>query len=409
MRKGRFWYVGVVLALLLALDELAALASSPHSSPTLPGLTAKHPSSPDSADAIRSGLAQLFKSPPKETVAGQRISGWESRLPDDALDLSVFDLPVLINERVKAEFQFLLNFKKFPEWLNRANRYVPMMREIFEKEGVPGDLVYLSLIESGYHPRAYSRRNAAGLWQFIPTTGRERGLKRTTWVDERFDPEKATLAAARHFKQLYRMFGDWQLVMAAHNGGPGLVQKVMKRKGTQDYWQMKLPKETMKFVPLIMAAAIIAKDPSRYGFSPSAEPPLAYETVSVNRSVGLETIAKGMNVPLDTLKMLNPELRKWRLPPGGYDLKIPVGTRPNLLAWLSGTASSTAAPPPASESADQTVVYIVKRGDTLWSIARRFHVTVDAIREENGLSRRGTLHPGDRLKINGSDSRQSGE
>ena len=207
-----------------------------------------------------------------------------------------------------------------------------MFREVFRREGVPLDLVYVAHIESLFRPRALSRARAKGLWQFIPGTGRLYGLRQDWWIDERSDILKSTVAAARFLKHLYGEFGDWYLALAGYNCGPRRIERILRRYGPIDYWEMVrrrlLPRETRNYVPSYLASTIIFKNPTRYGFQVEPDPELKFELVPLKEQVDLETMAELIEVPARLLDDLNPELRRrvtpFELP--GYRMKVPLGT-----------------------------------------------------------------------------------
>ena len=184
-----------------------------------------------------------------------------------------FDIPIVINAKVEEFVQFFQTTLKnrFSGWLGRSAKYIPSMKTLLKENGLPEDLVYLALIESGFNPYAYSRSKAMGPWQFIYLTGKRYGLKVTGWVDERRDPEKSTIAAAKYLKDLYDMFECWYLAAAGYNAGENKIVKAMKRYQTEDFWELAkytyLKKETRDYVPQMIAAALIAKDPEQYGFT----------------------------------------------------------------------------------------------------------------------------------------------
>ena len=203
--------------------------------------------------------------------------------------------------------------------LQRGSKYLPMVQSVFRAEGVPLDLAYVPLIESAFKPTALSRASARGMWQFMRGTAGDFGLKQDWYIDERADPEKATRAAARYFKQLYGMFSDWHLAMASYNGGPGRVQRAMKSAGVGDFWELTennryLPRETREYVPMILAAMIIAKNPTQYGFDAPSVETLAYDKVEVNTAVDLRRVAEWTGASIDEIQALNPELRRWTTP-----------------------------------------------------------------------------------------------
>lgn len=269
----------------------------------------------------------------------------------------------------------------FDRWLARAPRYEPMMREALQDVGLPQDLVYLSMIESGYNAQAYSRAAAAGMWQFMTRTGLDMGLRIDWWVDERRDPEASLDAAITYLSQLREQFGDWRLAWAAYNGGPGRVQRAIGRAGTDDFWTLAdgpfLHPETDNYVPKIMAAAIIGKHPERYGFKrPKGVDVLEYDVSKVEGSVELELLAKCAGITIEELRELNPALRRFATPPEGYALRVPKGSRDAFVAALAAVPES-----------ERLVVirHRVRRGDTLALIAQRYGSTVNAIRRANGL------------------------
>jgi membrane-bound lytic murein transglycosylase D len=254
-----------------------------------------------------------------------------------------------------------------------------MMKEIIRQYDLPEDLVYLSLVESGYNPQAYSWARAMGLWQFIASTGRLYGLQRDWWIDERKDPIKSTHAACKFLKDLYEKFGSWELAMAAYNGGPGRVSRTIDKQGTIDFWKMRLRRQTMDYVPLIMAANIIAKNPEKYGFEVDEfEPEVVWDEVTIDRCLDLKDVARLLNSSLEEIKELNPELLRNYTPPNvkKYVLKIPKGQTQQF--W----ASYESMPSPKETS---WVKHTIGRGETISTIASRYGVSQYAILEANNL------------------------
>jgi len=284
------------------------------------------------------------------------------------------------------------------ESLTRGTKYLPMIQNVFRAEGLPLDLAYIPIIESGFKTNALSKAKAKGPWQFMTATARENGLKHDWFVDERSDPEKATIAAARYLKTLSKMFdGDWNLVLAAYNGGPGRVQRAMKRSGKQDFWEITgssrfLPKETREYVPLILAAMIVAKNPVQYGFDIVAHDPIAYDKVRVPHAIDLRRVAEWTGTSIDEIQALNPELRRWTTPVKypDFELKVPSGTGDTFKAKLAD-ASST----------DLTALkwHTVKKGETLSTVARRLQVSRTDLAEANSLSVKSRVRPGQELVI----------
>ncbi|HSC71354.1 MAG TPA: LysM peptidoglycan-binding domain-containing protein, partial [Candidatus Methylomirabilis sp.] len=310
-------------------------------------------------------------------------------------DAEKHDIPIVFNDKVKT----LINHFQTRKWgvitraFERASRHLPMMRRIFREKGLPEDLLNLAFIESAVNPRATSRAKAAGIWQFMPATGRRYGMRSSFWLDERRDPEKSTRAAAEYLKQLYEMFEDWPLALAAYNAGEGKIQAAIKRQRTRDYWRLRLPRETRYFVPAFMAMTIIAREPERYGFSPPPEASPEVDVVSLDQPTDLKTIAEAAATTLEEIRELNPELIRWATPSDmpQYALRIPAGRRDEFVEVLERI-------PP-----EQRITWIrhtVRRGETPTSIARRYGVDLRAVLDLNGLRKRHTsLKPGRTLLI----------
>jgi membrane-bound lytic murein transglycosylase D len=297
-----------------------------------------------------------------------------------------FDIPVNVNDavlRAVAYFQFRTPHA-FAGALKRSGRYLPLMRELLRREGLPQDLVYMAMIESAFKAQAHSRARAHGFWQFIDGTG-----KRS--FDERSDPVKSTLAAARYLKDLYEMFGDWNLAMAAYDAGEGKILKGLQRTGAKDYWQLAatsfLRTETREYVPYVLAAALISKDPLRYGFDVVPDPPLSFEVVTVPRPLDLARVSEAVGAPVQELALLNSELTT-RVTPHGvgpYPLRVPPGTGEALAARLASL-------PAAAEVRDRKVV--ARKGDTMAKLAARAGVSVAALCDANDLPRTAKLKKG---------------
>lgn len=306
------------------------------------------------------------------------------------------DVPIEYNDQVKKAIYFFqtVNRDEMAKWIRRSGRYIPVIEEILEEHDLPLDLAYLAMIESGFNPKAYSRAHCSGLWQFASSTGRMYGLKRTRWYDQRLDPLKSTKAAARHLNDLYKIYGDWWLVMAAYNWGPGGVNRQIK-KGNTDFWSMKMPRETRNYVPSFMAAVIISKAPELFGFEDiEKEEPFSFETVEVSYT-SLETAAKCAGIDLKTLKEMNTELIKSHTPAEQkYTLRIPAGTRDHFMTEYAGIPKEIYSPPEIDN-------YFVRRGDTLSGIASKFRVSVNSLVVENGIRNRNSLRIGQRLRIPG--------
>jgi len=264
----------------------------------------------------------------------------------------------------------------------RSGRYRDMILPILKEKGLPQDLIYLALAESGFHPLAVSRAGARGIWQFMGSRGRGYGLSHNMYVDDRQDPEKSTRAAARHLKDLYNQFGDWYLAMAAYNSGPGTVQAAVKRTGYADFWELYrrnvLPKETRNYVPIILASIIMAKNPAQYGLEDVAmDHPAEYDTITIDYPVDLRLVAECVNSTPSELQDLNPSLLRMSTPrTGKFELHLPAGTKDDY-------DTAIASIPP-----DMRLwwrYHTVKAGETLASLARTYHTTARQISEANHL------------------------
>jgi membrane-bound lytic murein transglycosylase D len=310
------------------------------------------------------------------------------------------DVPIPQNSKVLQYVELMQGRLRdyIAESLTRGTKYLPMIQNVFRAEGLPLDLAYIPIIESGFKTNALSRASAKGPWQFMKPTAREQGLKYDWYIDERSDPEKATVAAAKYLKMLHKMFdGDWHLVLAAYNGGLGRLQRAMKRAGTEDFWSLSkstryLPRETREYVPLILAAIIVAKNPAQYGFDVVAAPPIAYEKVAVPRAIDLRRVAEWTETSIDEIQELNPELRRWTTPVKypDYEVKVPVGTAGKLAARLSEAS------PSEFVSLNH---YTVRRGESLATIARKLKVSRTDLAEANHLSVRSRVRAGQPLII----------
>jgi membrane-bound lytic murein transglycosylase D len=315
-------------------------------------------------------------------------------------DLSQHDIDIPLNRKVLSYIElFQGNLREFiTEGLQRGTRYLPMIQDEFREQGLPLDLAYIPLIESAFKNTARSRVSAQGMWQFMSYTGRDHGLTLNWYVDERSDPEKATKAAAQYLKTLGRMFDDdWHLAMASYNGGPGRVQRAVRRSGKDDFWELTatsryLPRETREYVPMILAAIIIAKNPTQYGFTVEPAMPLAYEKVPVKDPIDLRLVAEWTNVPIDDIEALNPELRRWTTPvrSPNYEIKIPVGTSDAFRVRLTETPA---------ESLNTFQWHSVKRGETLLSISRKLKVRQADLAEANSLTLKSRVQAGQQLII----------
>ncbi len=308
------------------------------------------------------------------------------------------DIPLTLNESVLsylAYFQTARGQATVENGLRRSGRYREMIRRVLRQEGMPQDLIYLAQAESAFLPRAVSRAGARGIWQFMPFRGQEYDLERNFWIDERSDPEKSTRAAARHLRDLYGMFGDWYLVMAAYNSGPMNVVKGIQRTGYADFWELykrnALPKETKNYVPIILALAMVAKEPARYGIHVTPEAPPKTDTVKPGHSLDLRLAADSIDVDLETLRALNPILVRLVTPDDpNFELHLPPGTRAKFVTQM------------AAVPADKWTIWRLHRlesGETLADLGRHYHLTPKAIADANNLDAHDALAMGTKIVI----------
>jgi membrane-bound lytic murein transglycosylase D len=369
------------------------------------------------------------------------------------LKTTVSDLPLVINDPVAGYISYFSSKGKgtLTRSLERAGRYHAMISAVLAEEKVPQDLIYQAVAESGFQPQAVNGRSGAGgMWQFMPSG--PYGLTRTGWYDERFDPEKSTHAYARYMKVLYDQLGDWYLAMAAYDWGPGNVQKAVQRTGYADFWELYhrnvLPQETKNYVPIIIAAAIMAKNPQQYGLqSLTPDPPLLTDTITTDYSVDLRLVSDLVEVPVQEITDLNPSLLRMSTPSDApFELHLPAGSKdlyekriaeipadkrnqwrfhkvvageslqtvardyhvtPAEIAFvnqleasddLTSTESLIIPVPPAPSSRSRLTLYKVEHGDTLVTVADRFNVTVQQLRRWNHLTT-AKLAPGRRLYV----------
>jgi membrane-bound lytic murein transglycosylase D len=317
-----------------------------------------------------------------------------------ALATTKSDLPLMVNEYVAAYINFFANTQRghntLLHSLQRAGRYKAMIQRVMGEEGVPQDLIYLAVAESGFNPRAMNAHShAGGMWQFMPND-KFYGLARTAYVDERFDPEKSTRAYARYMKFIYNQLGDWYLSMAAYDHGTGNIQHAVQRTGYADFWELykrnNLPGETKNYVPEILAAIIIANNPTQYGFDDvTLDPPLLTDTVTINYSVDLRLVSDIVDAPTDELTALNPSLLRMVTPPDApFDLHLPAGA-----ATLFEQRIATV--PEARRNSWR--YHRVAADDTLASVARQFHVSESALAGANELRSSDSLQGVEALAI----------
>ena len=414
--SGGFFLGGSLLLVALAL---AAAGCGPLSSssgrpalrppPPIPRVAVR-PVSPSPSDTLSAEEARDLAALQAETFQGpigssnrdldgelqEFLSSESHALLAEKVD---YDIPIVVNERVEYFIDYFQNrvHNSFAKWLARASQYVPYLRERFREAGLPEDLVYLSLIESGFSPQATSRASAVGYWQFMAGTARDYGLRVDRWVDERRDFEKSTEAAIAYLKDLHRTFGSWFLAAAAYNSGQAKIQKAIERYGSEDLWELSefsyLREETKQFVPKLIAAILIAKEPERYGFTGVRElPPLETDHVTVPSQTDLTVIAAAAGTTVETIRSLNPLLHSFATPPGvrDFEVRIPRGS-----AGLF--RERYARMPPAERIVIRT--HLVRRGETPSRIASRYGVSTRALMAENGIRNARKLRVGQRLRL----------
>lgn len=311
-------------------------------------------------------------------------------------------IPMTMNRLVEQSIAYLLRSpdKHLYRWLSRAETYLPMVEKILREEGVPDELKYLAMIESGLNPTARSWAHAAGMWQFIQATGKAYDLNVNSWVDERLDPEKSTRAAAKHLRDLYQMFdGDWHLALSGYNCSPGRIRRELARAERRlgrkaTFWDIydNIPRETRNYVPMFIATALVASNPDAFNLRQvEPGPDYAYDLVPVPGMLELSTIARLAGTSTETIRALNPELRRNATPPtrGNYYIRIPLGKSDQFMAALEDL-------PPTQVK--QAVEYTVRRGDALGRIASKNGVSLKELMAANNL-RSTTIHPGQSLVI----------
>ncbi len=329
-------------------------------------------------DALKSKAVNLKKK------KSQKLYSLEIEAEDDDISSLLknnydknFDIPIVFNDAVKYYIKWFSEDKKkvFANWLKRSKRYVPIITEILREQNMPEDLVYLAMIESGFNPKAYSHAKASGPWQFIYSTGDRYGLDVNFWVDERRDPEKSTVAAAKYLRDLFNQFGCWYLAAASYNAGEGRIGRAIERHNTTDFWELykydRIPKETREYIPQLMAAAIIAKDPEKFGFGViTYDPPIRFSRLSVPPATPISVIARASQLDAETIRSCNPEILRGITPPGtsGYQVKLPAEIDrkmfyDNLAAELADRPSITS-----------VATYKVRKRDSISSITKKFKV-----------------------------------
>lgn len=308
-------------------------------------------------------------------------------------------IPLVMNDQVQDWMDYFQGRGRshFERYLKRSGKYIPMMKKILHQEGLPEDLVYLSMIESGFNPHAYSRARATGAWQFIYQTGKRYGLAADNWIDERRDPEKSTVAAAKYLKDLYDRYDNWYLAAAGYNAGEGKIDRAIKRYATEDFWELiqgkYLRAETKNYVPKLIAAALIAKDPQKYGFTDiDYEEPISFDEVIVQGPLDLRVAARCAGVSYEDIKGLNPELLHWVTPllNRDYPLKIPEGSQEKF-------SENYAVLTQEDKLGDERVT--VSKTSTVQRLAKKHGVPAILLAAANGLALRDTVKTGHSLVV----------
>jgi len=381
-------------ALLAAALSLGILPASLWAAQS--AVSSGEPAEADSS-AVAPAVAPAVVSPeaaPAEPEPARPDSAFADRALLD--QPAIEDIPLQVNADVLKWIEFFTGAGRstFERWLKRSGRYMELFRTVLQKEGMPPDLVHLVFVESGFNVNARSYAAAVGPWQFLRSTSRLFGLNVNQWVDERKDPEKATVAAARYLKHLYSIFGDWPLALASYNAGEGTVLRAIKSQGTTNYWNLRLPRQTEQYVPQFMAALAITRDPVKYGFSEvQFDDPMRFDEVCFKGAVDLHAIAKLADCTVAELKELNPAVRTTRLSGSGglTTLRVPEGKSEIIQQKLADGARLPAV--------NLTVRHSVRKGETLTGIAREYSVSATKLASVNGISKKKPLRRGMMLTI----------
>lgn len=339
----------------------------------------------------------------EELSALDKVGAWDESPKSkphiaEAQEKTTYDFPVVINKQVEFYLNLFQTTQRgyFEKWLARSTKYLPYIREQLDKAGLPRDLAYLAMIESGYNPLAYSKSHAVGLWQFMKATALDYDLEVDSHIDERRDPEKSAKAAIRYLSDLYAEFKSWYLAVASYNAGQGTIRRAIQRHDTRDFWKLAgyetLKLETKRYVPKLIAAIILSKNPEKYGFTNIRyEAPAQYDLITVPSMTDLQAVAMAGDYNIDDIKKLNTELVDGYTPPGkkDYQLKIPYGSKARVSENLSRLH-------PVLTTDYKT--HVVAKGDTLTEICRRYNVNKTTLLKANNLNS-AKLKTGQRLRI----------
>jgi membrane-bound lytic murein transglycosylase D len=325
-----------------------------------------------------------IKVPASDSALMQKILGQKN---------ATFNFPIVWNDRVYKALYFLGHGRKGPldKWISRAYYYLPGIKKMFADSGMPTDLAYLPLIESGFNPLAYSRAHAAGMWQFIASTGSRYGMRKDGWIDERRDFLKSTRGAVSYLKKLFHQFNDWQIALAAYNCGENGMSCAVNRASAKNFWQLRIPRETKNYVPEFIAALIIAKNPGCYGFSDNVTNTFDLDTVDVNDCISLYTVADSLNISPEELRNINPHILHWCTHPNkNVTLYLPKGAKDRFLASYKQSPEDFAV---------SWSTYQVRLGETLKGIARRFNVPAEALISLNNFSQHERIAAGQEISL----------
>lgn len=405
--SGRTIYLLRFLILVVLLLPWACAPLDPQDAAVDDTLSTPPLHEPPAAPAASATREEEENTPPEpEATVSQEIKelaslgNWEEGSPHamTAADAVTYDFPVTINKQVEFYLDFFQHEQRttFRRWLERSGRYLPMIQDQLREAGMPLDLAYLPMIESGYSLTAYSRARAVGPWQFIRSTGRNYGLVINNYLDERRNPVKSTSAAIAFLADLYDEFGSWELAVAGYNAGAGTIRKAIRKHETDNFWQLAkgryLRLETKRYVPKLIAAIMIAKEPEKYGFTDLRyEEPLEFETAHVPRWTALKAVAVACDAEYEEILNLNRELRRSITPPSHvtYPIKVPVGKKAQLAENL---------PKVRAMVSTEYKTHVVKRGETVTGICRSYNLNKTTLLKANNL-RSAKLAPGSRLRI----------
>jgi peptidoglycan lytic transglycosylase D len=421
--RTRLRAAALCFPLVLALGAFSRAAAEPLYPVELDGVVPEAASvvSPDGQPPVAeqggTNFGSVPETPPAVAIDAEMPDAWAeafaagSRLPyTPAVVEDVPEYPVVITPQVQYFLDLFTGKRReiVNLWVSRSGRYLGMIREVLRSRGLPEDLAYTAMIESGFKPDAVSRVGAKGMWQFMAPTARRYGLRVDSWVDERYDPEKSTVAAAAYLRDLHAQFGSWSLAQAAYNAGEVKVLRAIRKTGSSDFWTLAeskyLRRETKDFVPQIHAATVIGRDPDRYGFEFDEAEPIAVETVRVPGRTDLRRLAASSGVPFETLRALNRVLVRSVTPPGRtWELRVPEGSlgavQTALVPRRQAPVARAAAGKVTRVSASGADVHVVRPRDTVTSIARQYGVSVTEVLRWNSLEGQARIRPGDRLRV----------